>query len=65
MPYDMGAKCPCCGVEAGRDINEIEEIFGFRELPNGKKSHNPIVWNAGDYIVILTISAVDNLSIIT
>ena len=33
----MGAKCPCCGVEAGRDINEIEEIFGFRELPNGKK----------------------------
>lgn len=37
MPYDMGAKCPCCGVEAGRDINEIEEIFGFRELPNGKK----------------------------
>jgi len=36
MPYDLGAECPCCGKTAGRDINEIEEKFGFRTV-NGKK----------------------------
>lgn len=37
MPYELGAECPCCKETAGRDVNEIEQIFGFREMSNGKK----------------------------
>ena len=37
MPYEMGAECPCCKVTAGRDVKEIDEIFGFREMSDGRK----------------------------
>jgi hypothetical protein len=36
MPYEISAECPCCVVTA-HSINEIEEVFGFRKLPNGEK----------------------------
>lgn len=31
------AKCPCCGVSTTGDLNEIENVFGFRNMNNGKK----------------------------
>lgn len=37
MPYELGAECPCCNATAGRDFNEIEDIFGFREMSDGRK----------------------------
>jgi len=36
MSYELGAECPCCEVTAGRDFNEIDKIFGFRNI-HGKK----------------------------
>lgn len=37
MPSKLEAKCPCCGVEAKYDLKEIERVFGFRIMANGKK----------------------------
>ena len=36
MAYELYAKCPCCGKEAKNDINEIERLFGFRTMANGR-----------------------------
>jgi len=37
MPSTLNAKCPCCKVTSSGDINAIEEIFGFRNMGDGKK----------------------------
>lgn len=39
MPYQLSAKCPCraCNIEAHRDMNEIERLFGFRNMGDGRK----------------------------
>ena len=35
MPYGEYAECPCCGKIA-HGTNEIEEMFGYRSMGNGK-----------------------------
>jgi hypothetical protein len=37
MPYKLFSQCPSCGVLAEGDLNSIEELFGFRQMKNGKK----------------------------
>jgi len=39
MPYELSAKCPCraCNVEASKDYNKIDLLFGFRNMGDGRK----------------------------
>lgn len=37
MPSTLSAKCPCCNIFVSGDLNEIEEIFGFRNMKNTGK----------------------------
>lgn len=39
MPYELSAKCPCraCTTEAHKNLNEIERLFGFRDMGDGRK----------------------------
>ncbi|HIF9180009.1 TPA: hemagglutinin [Photobacterium damselae] len=37
MPSELSAQCPCCKKTAEGDLNQIEELFGFRNMTNGKK----------------------------
>ena len=39
MSYVMYAKCPCraCINEASKDYNEIDTIFGWRNMGDGRK----------------------------
>lgn len=37
MPFELEAKCPCCGKEAKRDKKRIEQEFGWRNLADGKE----------------------------
>jgi hypothetical protein len=32
MGYKVSAQCPCCKKTASRDLNKIEELFGFRTV---------------------------------
>ena len=41
MPYDLNsdppwAECPCCGKKAF-GLEEIEEVFGFRNMGDGRE----------------------------
>jgi hypothetical protein len=36
MPSTLSAQCPCCGKTANGDLKEIESLFGFRNMENGK-----------------------------
>lgn len=37
MPYEIKAKCPFCGVLVTGNINKVEEIFGLRNMGDGRK----------------------------
>lgn len=38
MPYGEYAECPCCGCgEIAKGKKEIEEKFGYRNMPGNKK----------------------------
>ena len=37
VPSTLSAKCPCCDIVANGDLNEIEKIFGFRNMKNTGK----------------------------
>lgn len=37
MPATLFAECPCCHKTAKGDLNQIKELFGFRNMQNGKQ----------------------------
>lgn len=37
MPSTLSASCPCCKITADGDIRKIDEVFGFRNMSNGKQ----------------------------
>ncbi len=37
MPSELSAECPCCGKKAEGNLNLIEDLFGFRNMSDGKK----------------------------
>ncbi|MCG3865811.1 MULTISPECIES: hemagglutinin [unclassified Photobacterium] len=37
MSSVLQAECPCCGLLTAGDLNEIEKLFGFRNMKDGKK----------------------------
>lgn len=38
MASTLSAQCPCCQKTASGDLNEIENLFGFRNMSDtGKK----------------------------
>ncbi|NQZ94493.1 MAG: hemagglutinin [Moritella sp.] len=37
MPSTLSATCPCCNTQVSGDLNEIDKVFGFRNMPGGKQ----------------------------
>ena len=38
MPYEVAARCPCCDKIASKDMNVIQDLFGFRVMKDKKKT---------------------------
>ncbi len=37
MPSTLSATCPCCRAHASGDLKEIDRVFGFRNMKDGKQ----------------------------